>query len=238
MKRNDNRPQQNRPAGRQEARPGEQQPAQAGRQRETGREEAFPGYPHYEKEEDMMSPGSPLERVRFDVEKLTPSGHSDGRQKEGPMESPGDTGRDDPGQAQQEGRPTPARSGNDDFDIGDEDYEELNERANETGTPEDSLVRNDTADENDEAEVSEEERSLLAQAAVNADESDDVVAPLRARPDETDEDGDYLNEASGRENRPGDDIDVPGSEQDDDNEAIGEEDEENNYYSLGGDRDE
>ena len=31
-------------------------------------------------------------------------------------------------------------------------------------------------------------------------------------------------------------LDIPGSELDDENEAIGEEDEENNYYSLGGDR--
>lgn len=31
------------------------------------------------------------------------------------------------------------------------------------------------------------------------------------------------------------DIDVPGSELDDEEEAIGSEDEENNYYSLGGD---
>ncbi len=33
----------------------------------------------------------------------------------------------------------------------------------------------------------------------------------------------------------GDDLDVPGAEEDDSNEEIGEEDEENNYYSLGGD---
>jgi hypothetical protein len=33
----------------------------------------------------------------------------------------------------------------------------------------------------------------------------------------------------------GNDLDVPGSELDDSDEAIGEEDEENNYYSLGGD---
>ena len=38
-----------------------------------------------------------------------------------------------------------------------------------------------------------------------------------------------------RKNRlPGVDMEVPGSELDDKNEAIGEEDEENNYYSLGG----
>ena len=34
----------------------------------------------------------------------------------------------------------------------------------------------------------------------------------------------------------GDDLDIPGVELDNTNEAIGEEDEENNYYSLGGDR--
>jgi hypothetical protein len=32
------------------------------------------------------------------------------------------------------------------------------------------------------------------------------------------------------------DLDIPGTELDDSNEVIGEEDEENNYYSLGGDR--
>lgn len=34
---------------------------------------------------------------------------------------------------------------------------------------------------------------------------------------------------------PGDGLDIPGAELDDAEEAIGEEDEENNYYSLGGD---
>jgi hypothetical protein len=33
----------------------------------------------------------------------------------------------------------------------------------------------------------------------------------------------------------GEDLDIPGAELDDTNEEIGEEDEENNYYSLGGD---
>jgi hypothetical protein len=33
----------------------------------------------------------------------------------------------------------------------------------------------------------------------------------------------------------GDDLDVPGSDLDDEQERIGNEDEENNYYSLGGD---
>lgn len=34
----------------------------------------------------------------------------------------------------------------------------------------------------------------------------------------------------------GSDLDIPGAELDDDNEEIGNEDEENNYYSIGGDK--
>jgi hypothetical protein len=41
--------------------------------------------------------------------------------------------------------------------------------------------------------------------------------------------------SSVREEIPGDELDVPGAELDDADENVGEEDEENNYYSLGGD---
>ena len=41
---------------------------------------------------------------------------------------------------------------------------------------------------------------------------------------------------SGQRKSRSDDLDIPGSELDDENESIGEEDEENNYYSIGGDR--
>jgi len=51
--------------------------------------------------------------------------------------------------------------------------------------------------------------------------------------DNKDEDGVVLNE---KVNYSGSDLDIPGSEDDDENEDIGEEDEENNSYSLGGDR--
>ncbi|OYU95839.1 MAG: hypothetical protein CFE21_10715 [Bacteroidetes bacterium B1(2017)] len=43
------------------------------------------------------------------------------------------------------------------------------------------------------------------------------------------------NEMNFEENSSGDDLDVPGSELDDVQESIGNEDEENNYYSIGGD---
>jgi hypothetical protein len=45
-----------------------------------------------------------------------------------------------------------------------------------------------------------------------------------------------LDEEKTTKNRnAGDELDIPGAELDDAEEAIGEEDEENNYYSLGGD---
>jgi len=44
-----------------------------------------------------------------------------------------------------------------------------------------------------------------------------------------------LNEKDFSDDKSGDDLDVPGSELDDKMERIGSEDEENNYYSLGGD---
>lgn len=44
-----------------------------------------------------------------------------------------------------------------------------------------------------------------------------------------------MNEKNFEEDQSGSDLDIPGAELDDSNEAIGEEDEENNYYSLGGD---
>jgi hypothetical protein len=43
------------------------------------------------------------------------------------------------------------------------------------------------------------------------------------------------NEKDFEEDMSGSDLDVPGSELDDEQENIGSEDEENNYYSLGGD---
>lgn len=44
-----------------------------------------------------------------------------------------------------------------------------------------------------------------------------------------------MNEKDFEDDMSGSDLDIPGSELDDDQEDIGSEDEENNYYSLGGD---
>ena len=50
-----------------------------------------------------------------------------------------------------------------------------------------------------------------------------------------DNEEDVAKRKQGQDEGPGEDLDVPGAELDDANEGIGEEDEENNYYSLGGD---
>jgi hypothetical protein len=71
-----------------------------------------------------------------------------------------------------------------------------------------------------EADVTREDLALLGDKDADQDEGDDEVTG-NARVDETDEEHD---------------LDVPGAELDDREENIGEEDEENNYYSLGGDR--
>jgi hypothetical protein len=44
-----------------------------------------------------------------------------------------------------------------------------------------------------------------------------------------------LNEKNFEDDKSGGDLDIPGSELDDQQEAIGSEDEENNHYSIGGD---
>jgi hypothetical protein len=86
----------------------------------------------------------------------------------------------------------------------------------------------ENADLEDTTDVGREERKVLRDAADKV-VSEDQEALENARPDQYDEDGELLNE---RSNASGSDLDVPGAELDDENEAIGEEDEENNPYSL------
>lgn len=85
-----------------------------------------------------------------------------------------------------------------------------------------------------EADVLEEERNLLQKADEDMPGEEDSL--LRdATLDNQDEQGDMLNEGSSGTSISGADLDITGSDEDDPNEAMGEEDEENNTYSLGGD---
>ena len=75
--------------------------------------------------------------------------------------------------------------------------------------------------------VSDSERDLLQRSSESMATLDDEQLNSSDL-DKTDDEGEILNEGS---DRSGNDLDVPGSEDDDANEEIGEEDEENNSYS-------
>jgi hypothetical protein len=83
-------------------------------------------------------------------------------------------------------------------------------------------------DEKDESDISPEERALLDASFEDDEERDLHDAEL----DDRDDDGTLLNEKTSANSKTGDDLDVPGSGDDDADEDIGEEDEENNSYSL------
>ena len=114
------------------------------------------------------------------------------------------------------------------FDEDDEDLEaELDEQDDDNDTEAGELdVTDDPVDE--DSDVTEDEKEVLDRAG-NMDTEDDANLYLE-KLDDTDFDGEKLNE---NEDFSGDDLDVPGDEEDDEDEKIGEEDEENNPYSLG-----
>jgi hypothetical protein len=82
--------------------------------------------------------------------------------------------------------------------------------------------------------VSDIEKKLLDDSA-NDMPTKDEQSLRRASLDSTDNEGEPLNEKTSSNAISGSDLDVPGADEDDQNEDIGEEDEENNPYSLGGD---
>ncbi len=75
-----------------------------------------------------------------------------------------------------------------------------------------------------------EDDDLQLKMGTDADVTDDDLTVLHATDAEIGTPQNISNEDMDS------DLDIPGSELDDANEAIGEEDEENNYYSLGGSR--
>ena len=78
--------------------------------------------------------------------------------------------------------------------------------------------------------IEEANDDLEIKPGTEADVNDDDLEILNSTNDEIGTPQNVSNEDLNT------DLDIPGSELDDDNESIGEEDEENNYYSLGGDR--
>jgi len=136
------------------------------RSRQNDENEEFPGYPHYPSNEDIMNPNSEAERVRVDVENLTPM---------------------------------------------DKLARPAHQQQSQVAPPEENpITMNDDDDEvkivpGTEADVTREDLRVL----------NSMEETFRTTDSQ--------------------ELDIPGADLDDENEEIGEEDEENNYYSLGGD---
>jgi len=123
--------------------------------------------------------------------------------------------------------PTPASDDEEGYGV----LDDLN------GSPKDAIETDDEQLITDErSNVSRQERQDLY-ASANVTPGDEGAGDLkRAQLDNVDDEGELLEEQTGQLS--GEDLDVPGSELDDDNESTGAEDEENNSYSVGGDRNE
>ena len=100
--------------------------------------------------------------------------------------------------------------------------DELNENA--FSEDENNEQPGEQTTEDQEAEVSEEEKELLEEASTTDPTYSEELRMRGAKVDNKDDDGEPLNEA--------DSLDVPGAELDDGREQIGAEDEENNEYST------
>lgn len=97
------------------------------------------------------------------------------------------------------------------------------------------MTNNEEQKKND-ADITPEDLELLGDKDQDMDGGDDELMK-GSNLDNTDDDGEPLNEGSGEGHEMGGDLDVPGSDLDNANENIGEEDEENNLYSQSDNKD-
>lgn len=166
----------------------------------------FPGYPHYPAKEDAMNQRSGMVREDIDVENIPNS-----KNMTGVSQRFGSEQQPTPGSADGSGTDAPREP-------------------NQTGDDEDLGMRPGT-----EADVSAEERRTLEDATYYRPTND--ADNLRtAHLDNTDFDGEPLNEESFGSTVSGAGLDVPGEVDETNTESMGQGDEENKYYSLGSDR--
>lgn len=95
---------------------------------------------------------------------------------------------------------------------------------------------NNEKQKRNDADITPEDLEILGDKDKDMDGGDDELMKNTGL-DNTDADGTPLNEGSGKDNETGSDLDVPGSELDNADENIGEEDEENNLYSQSDNKD-
>lgn len=206
----------------------------------------FPGYPHYPAKEDIMDQRTDSHRVDVDVENLPNSRNMSGvNQRFGGTDNP------------EEEKKSPELNGDDFSDLnprteiaGKEKHKAVagfDSTTSEIGIPQNvdntDLRKSDVpgSDIDDEerdrdtsdADVTPEERRTLENMSMP---TRDEEALSRAALDNTDFDGEPLNEAGFGTTVSGDDLDVPDETDETNTAALGQGDEENKYYSLGSDR--
>lgn len=207
----------------------------------------FPGYPHYPAKEDIMDQRTDTQRVDLDVEDLPNARNLSGVSQR----FTSDASRNN-----QEGNSPESDSGEDFRDINprtgyspaDARVPASGEAINaEIGVPQNvenpdlgrarpgtDLADEDTDNREDrDADVSPEERATLQNMFMP---TDDEINLQRSALDTTDFDGDQLNVDSFGEVVSGADLDIPEETDETFTTSMGQGDEENKYYSLGGDR--
>ena len=207
----------------------------------------FPGYPHYPAKEDIMDQRTDMRRVDVDVEDLSNNRNITGVSQRFAADNTA-SGKE---------RTT--------SEQGDEDFRDLNPRTEytkgssevntvsnpinaEIGIPqnvENNDLRSDlpgtdledevSAREKNDADVTPEERATLENMFMPTNDEENL---RRSALDNTDFEGEQLNEDSFGEVLSSADLDIPDETDETESTSLGQGDEENKYYSLGGDRQE
>lgn len=203
----------------------------------------FPGYPHYPAKEDIMDQRTDSHRVDMDVENL-PNRNATGvsqRFTETSRENKGETRGSEtrPEDDFSDINPRTETSRNDNLDT-------LDARNAEIGIPQNAANDDDARQpgtdlegedlgirEGTEADVTPEERATLENVSMPTRDEENL---RRAAMDTTDFEGEQLNEDSFGEVLSSTDLDIPEETDETRSSSLGQGDEENKYYSLGGDR--
>jgi hypothetical protein len=192
----------------------------------------FPGYPHYPAKEDIMDQRTDSHRVDLDVENLPNSRNLTGvgQRFAGNQTSDRGKNRKDSESSSQDPEIGPRT------ETGKDNLETLDTNADEIGTRQN--VDNDDLGMNQgtDADVSDDERRTLEDASYMPTQDADNLRT--ARLDNTDFDGEALNEESFGDRKSGSGLDIPDETDETFTDALGQGDEENKYFSLGGDRQE
>src|SRR3954451_13578241 len=170
----------------------------------------FPGYPHYPAKEDILNPQNHTERVNANVENLT---HDNLRNE------PADQDKkklDEPVNPKEVTGVSPDETKGEDID----------DLGIVMGTEAD-VTRDDLlalGDPNRDLDTDEDEEIFSEGSGSAFEATEETVSDLDSR--------DLRDELE----RTGDDLDIPDADLDETSGSLGQVDEENSYYSLGGDR--